>query len=413
MTSRSHKRGFTLVELLVVIAIIGVLIALLLPAIQAAREAARRASCLNNMMQIGQGLHNFHDSRRRFPGSNSLTLNAAEMALPSGQASDTTGDFRYDAGTGFSWITMILPHMEENNLYKNLTTNPSIASASGPGFPAGGGFAWYFTTPSGGSPKPKFQQLVADNTNSVLISPLCFPWYYQLAIFKCPSFDGEDHSIDNLISGASTPYTGDLVSAIGNYVALSASHQASLVNDSTMLAAGGNPAYQGGRTHPNGTMFPGGKIAIRHMRDGTSNTAMVCETRETTLAAWYEGVTAGVFGLITSPAPTFLAANDTSLPSPYPIVGANYGVPVDASVSPLEICKTNLNRGKDEDSATWYSPTNTPGIWVHGPSSPHPGMVNHLLGDGSVRSVSEGLNGALYMHLITRNGREPVNEFHN
>src|SRR5262245_63561557 len=67
LISRSRSGGFTLIELLVVIAIIAVLIGLLLPAVQAAREAARRASCVNNLKQLGLAFHNYHDANLKFP----------------------------------------------------------------------------------------------------------------------------------------------------------------------------------------------------------------------------------------------------------------------------------------------------------------------------------------------------------
>ena len=60
-------RAFTLVELLVVIAIIGILIALLLPAVQAAREAARRATCKNQLRQLGVAFQSHHSIHNHLP----------------------------------------------------------------------------------------------------------------------------------------------------------------------------------------------------------------------------------------------------------------------------------------------------------------------------------------------------------
>lgn len=61
--------GTTLIELLIVIAIIGVLMAITIPAVQVARESARKASCRNNLRQIGMAMSSHHAAHNHFPSN--------------------------------------------------------------------------------------------------------------------------------------------------------------------------------------------------------------------------------------------------------------------------------------------------------------------------------------------------------
>jgi prepilin-type N-terminal cleavage/methylation domain-containing protein/prepilin-type processing-associated H-X9-DG protein len=230
------RRAFTLVELLVVIAIIGLLIALLLPAVQSTREAARRSACVNNLKQIGLGLHNHLAAQKRFPAG-------YVGALPgqTGNAWDSNNQFTW------SWGALLLPYVEQQPLFDRLA--------------------------------PRRRRLYDHISNGGQRSDLETP----LPGFRCPSDSDMKPLNDNTSRLVNVGTLGDIATTSSSYVASNTSYKwhsgGRLIGGPP--GPGGSPISQWPGTAPeaNGIFWRDSNLKESLITDGLSSTIMVGERR--------------------------------------------------------------------------------------------------------------------------------------
>jgi prepilin-type processing-associated H-X9-DG protein len=110
----------------------------LLPAVQKVREAANRVKCANNLKQIGLAVHNYHDANDTFPAPRAVCNNKALCGSSYDQWGQTTTGYWFiapgDGNMMGSWITRILPFLEQDNPARLITraqTVPEVGTAFG------------------------------------------------------------------------------------------------------------------------------------------------------------------------------------------------------------------------------------------------------------------------------------------
>jgi prepilin-type N-terminal cleavage/methylation domain-containing protein/prepilin-type processing-associated H-X9-DG protein len=331
---REARRAFTLVELLVVIAIIGVLVALLLPAVQAAREAARRGQCSNNVKQFGLALHNYHDTFKAFPPRKGGT-NGCNSAVDLARVK-----CNYDRLSAF---IMLLPFYEQKALYDTIQAG-GVTDSAGNLIASGGPAPWY------------------NNAR--------WPaWQQQIGIVICPS----DKIIPTPTSQAHNSYAFSIGDSLTNW------------NSNTFQARG---------------LFGGSArcVGLQWVTDGSSNTIAMSERTSNGVnfglrAAAGEDIrnvtVSNISSSVVNPGTCNAQVQGTivagvSIKAKFGSIWSDGQAEINAFNTVLRpngpSCVNDANGNADSTGG------------VLSASSYHPGGVNGLFADGSVRFVNQNIN---------------------
>ncbi|MFO0930084.1 MAG: DUF1559 domain-containing protein [Gemmataceae bacterium] len=336
--SAKDRRAFTLIELLVVIAIIAILIGLLLPAVQKVREAAARMQCSNNVKQIVLGCHNYNDATSQLPPS--VMMGTFVNAIDS-----------YDENFGPNWAVVLLPYIEQDNLYKQYSTSINNYMTTGDN-----GWRGMRGTP--------IKTYLCPSDSGTLMARVGGGWArgnYGANAGPGMSWNGGSVGVavktgsgwqDNNPNGFSTEYYPSWTAGM----------------------AGG------------GAMVVNGGTKINTLSDGTSNTILIDELR----IGWNDNDIRGTWAL--GQAGASISAGNGRIDTPTPNVGLS-------GYDDIQGCQDNAAIGMGCCGCN---------SWQVTAKSKHTGGVMTGMADGGVRYISNTVSQRTWFQLHSRNDGQPL-----
>ncbi len=355
-----------MINVVVVLLTLAVLAALLLPAIQQSREAARRSQCKNNLKQIGLALMNYCSVQKTFP-----------PGVVVSQVPQATG------GNHLGWFYQMLPFWDSVPLHKWFDSELDITATG-------------------------------TRSNSELSGVI-------LVSMRCPSDWGPDQDPSGSFEGRFTMGTANYV---GNF----------------------GVGYPSLKMHPDdcqGIMGPNSRIRIRDIKDGMANTILAAERRNPSRCGIFVAENLGsappnggcTFWAGSGNAQSDLMATvepmqggATPATALFQVLGTtrsgavnearhnaregNLGAGAelwDGAAGTIRVNRT-IARINGRDSTVLMSYGHQDKTTV-GFSSWHWGGMQAVLGDGTVRFISQNIDPDVYQNLARRADGETLGDF--